>query len=107
MISVYELFQHPPPLPLYICAEEFLQKIILVCVVNMVTLRTGYCSSNDRNWYWEGTRFDSQSGHQVHSQVFRAFPQSLQADARMPEVPQLCHNRFFSNPFQFIIHVSF
>jgi hypothetical protein len=60
MGSVYELFQHPPPLPRYIRAQKFLQKFI--CVVNMVTNRTGYGSGNDLEWYSEGNRFDSRSG---------------------------------------------
>jgi hypothetical protein len=48
------------------------------------------------------TRFEIRPGHQVNWVRFIVFSQSLQESTGI--VPQLGHNRFFPNPFQYIWH---
>jgi hypothetical protein len=60
----------------------------------------GWHSTNALSSYLVG---DALGQNSVLTEIFRAFSQSLQADAGM--IPQLGHHCFFQNPFRFIIHL--
>jgi hypothetical protein len=79
-----------------------LLQMIAECKTDIMYL-TGWSSGNAVDFYSEGAVFESRLGYRLSWEVFRGFPQSLQAYVGI--LPLLGQDRFLPNPFPLISSV--